>query len=72
MYSLLAMSKLSLNGRLIIQNFIEKLSGPVIGFYCYDMFAVETYQFYDFVMGWISNYFLIIELYNHVMSITSI
>ena len=49
-------------GRFKVHNFIERLSGPQIGFYCLDMFAVNNYKFFDYIIGWITNYLLIIDL----------
>ena len=64
MYSFLIRNnrKITTQTKLRIQNFIEKLSGPVIGIYCYDLFPMSNYEFYDFIASWAANYFLIIEL----------
>jgi hypothetical protein len=35
--------------RLKITSFIEKLCGPVIGYYCYNLFAFTNYEFYEYV-----------------------
>ena len=52
-----------LRHRLRVQSFIERLSGPEITFYCYDMFPMNSYEFYQFVCIAGSNYFLIMSLF---------
>ena len=46
--------------RLKIMRFIERLSGPEIGFYCYDLFPMTSYKFADYVLDSIASYFLIL------------
>jgi len=41
---------------------IEKLSGPVIGIYCLDIFPFTNYQFYLYISNCILNFLLIIGL----------
>ena len=53
--------KFSIKEKLKICSFIEKLSGPVIGFYCYDLFPMTSFEFYEYVINSIKMYFLIIE-----------
>jgi hypothetical protein len=48
-----------LQHRLKISAFIEKLCGPVIGYYCYDLFAFTNYEFYAFVAFVFFNYILL-------------
>ncbi len=53
---------ISVQYRLKISSFIEKLCGPVIGYYCYDFFAFTDYEFYQFVSFLFCNYFLLNDL----------
>ena len=55
-------SKMSLKKKLKIERFIERLSGPEIGFYCYDLFPINTYHFFDYLLDSIASYFLLINL----------
>ena len=50
------------NIKLKIMRFIERLSGPEIGFYCYDLFAMNSYNFTDYVFDSIVSYLLIIKM----------
>ena len=45
-----------------ILRFIERLSGPEIGFYCYDLFPMTSYHFTDYVLDSIASYFLILKI----------
>jgi len=45
--------------RLTIGLYIERLGGPPIATYCWDLFALTNYQFYQFVAGFTCNYFLV-------------
>ena len=49
--------------RLKLMSFMEKLSGPQIGFYCYDLFAMNSNGFYEYITIYVSNYFLIMSLF---------
>ena len=51
------------NEKLKIMSFIESLSGPVIGFYCYDLFPMTNYQLYKYLCVSAINYFLIMTLF---------
>jgi hypothetical protein len=59
--SMILSSEINLNYklRLKISGFIEKLAGPSIGFYCYDLFAFNSYNFYRFISNLIAFYFLL-------------
>jgi hypothetical protein len=48
--------------RLKICTFIEKLCGPVIGYYCYDLFPFTNYEFYRYVLVVSCNYILMNSL----------
>ena len=50
--------------RLKLMSFMEKLSGPQIGFYCYDLFAMNSNGFYEYITIYVSNYLLIISLFS--------
>ena len=45
-------------------SFVEKLSGPEIGYYCYDLFPMNNWEFYQYLYIAGSNYILIMNLFN--------
>ena len=47
-----------------ILSFVEKLSGPEIGYYCYDLFPMNNWEFYQYLYIAGSNYILIMNLFN--------
>ena len=49
--------------RLKLVTLIENLSGPDIGFYCYDLFPMNNHEFYEYVYIAGANYFLIMDLF---------
>jgi len=53
----------SLRMRLKILVFIERLSGPDIGFYCYDLFPMNNYEFYQYMYISGANYILLNTLF---------
>ena len=55
-------NQLPLKERLKTMEMIERLSGPDIGFYCYDLFPMNSYEFYIYVANCCKNYFLINSL----------
>ena len=55
--------RMNFKQRLKIMSFMEKLSGPQIGFYCYDLFAMNSNGFYEYITIYVSNYLLIISLF---------
>ena len=55
-------NQLPLKERLKTMEMIERLSGPDIGFYCYDLFPMNSYEFYIYVANCCKNYFLIESL----------
>jgi hypothetical protein len=57
--------------RLKICEFIEKLYGPVIGYYCYNFFAFTNYEFYEYVSIVSCNYFLMNSLIFNVWVIST-
>ena len=60
LYTLLCKKKFSMRNKLKILFFIENLSGLEIGFYCYDLFPINNYTFYEFTAGWAANYLLLV------------
>ena len=62
LYAFLIKNRVTIKQQLKILSLIEKLSGRDIGFYCYDLFPLNNYEFYEFVSGWAKNYFLILDL----------
>ena len=63
MYSLLNRVRTTTLVRIKVQVFVEKLSGPDIGFYCYDLFPMNNYEFFQYVYYAGANYFLIMSLF---------
>ena len=53
---------LALRRKLKIMGFIEKLSGPEIGFYCLDLFSMNNNRFQKYVANCAAMYFLILGL----------
>ena len=58
----MAENQLPLKQRLNTMEIIERLSGLDIGFYCYDLFIMNSYEFYEYVANCCKNYFLINSL----------
>ena len=63
-YSILLLrdNKIPLKFKLKFLRFIERLSGPEIGFSCSDLFTINSYNFADYVLDSMYSYFLIINL----------
>ncbi len=59
LYKFLVKNKCILKHELKITAFIEKLDGPIIGFYYYNLFAFTTYELYEYLAFVSSNYFLL-------------
>ena len=55
-------NKIPLKLKLKFLRFIERLSGPEIGFSCYNLFTINSYNFADYVLDSIASYCLIIKL----------
>ena len=55
-------SKMSIEKKLKVLQFIERLSGPGIGFHCYDLFPINTFNFADYALDTMASYCLIINL----------
>jgi len=54
---------LSVRDRLRVQAFIERLCGPAIGYYCYDLFPMNGYEFAQYLLISGANYLLIISMF---------
>ena len=63
LYSILMTRSLTYRQRLRIESMISRLSGPVIGFYCLDLFPINSYEFFQLIYIWGLNYFFIINLF---------
>ena len=61
--SILTTKRLRLMTKLKVISLSERLSGPLIGFYCYDLFPFTNYEFYIFCVNCVSNYILFMGLY---------
>ncbi len=55
--------RIPLSHRLKIMSFIEHLSEREIGFYCYDLFPMNNFEFYQYLCMSGVNYFLIMSLF---------
>jgi hypothetical protein len=59
LHTFLVSKKIPVQHKLKISAFIEKLCGPVIGYYCYDLFPFTNYEFYRYVSFVSINYILL-------------
>ena len=55
--------RMSFRQRWKLLSFIEKLSGSPIGFYCYDLFPMNSYEIYKYICIAGSNYILIMDFF---------
>ena len=62
LHRFMAENRLTIKQRLKTMEMIERLSGPDIGFYCYDLFPMNSYEFYIYVANCCKNYILINSL----------
>ena len=60
--SVLTRKRLRLMTKLKVISLAERLSGPLIGFYCYDLFPFTNYEFYLFCVNCVSNFILFMGL----------
>ena len=60
LYTFLFRVKVSTAQRMKIMAFIEKLSGPDIGFYCWELFPMNNYEYYQYVANCACTYFLVL------------
>jgi len=63
LYSILMTRSLTYRQRLRIESMISRLSGPVIGFYCLDLFPMNSYEFSQLILISVANYLFIIGLF---------
>ena len=63
-YKHLIRGNLSKRQRFKTMAFIEKLDGPDIGFYCWDLFPMNNFEFYLFVANCVKSYLLILTLFS--------
>ena len=59
LYTFLMNVKVSTAQKLKIINFIEKLNGSVIGFYCWNLFPMNNYYYSLYVVNCAATYILI-------------
>ena len=62
LYSFIIENKLSVNQKMKIQNFLERLSSHEVVFYCLDFFPMNNRRFFQFIMEVFMKYFLLIKL----------
>ena len=60
--SLVVTKSLNIMLKLKTMTLLEKLGGPLIGFYCLDLFPFDNYNFYLFIVNCVSNFMLFINL----------
>ena len=58
----MADNQLTRGQRLKMMSYIETLNGPDIGFYCLDLFPMNSYEFYLYISNCMRTYFLILSL----------
>ena len=56
-------NRLTFRQRWKLLAFIEKLSGPTIGYYCLDLFPLNSYELYQYLYIAGCNYFLIMNFF---------
>jgi len=60
LYKFLTEKHISIFHKLKIYSFIEKLSGPVIGFYCFDFFPFTNFELYQY-MAFVSISYILVN-----------
>jgi hypothetical protein len=55
-------TSIPLKHRLKLAHFLEKLAGPSIAVYCSNLFPLNNFEFYNFFIAVIYNFFLLINL----------
>ena len=61
--SILTTKRIGLMTKLKVISLSERLSGPLIGFYCNDLFPFTNYEFYLFCVNCVSNFILFMGLF---------
>ena len=64
-HSIICRHKLPISLKLKTVRLVERLSGRVIGFYCYDLFPFTNYEIYLFCVNCIMNFMLFMGLINN-------
>ena len=54
---------LTIRDKLFVQLFMERLSGPDIGFYCLDLFPMNNFKFAEYVINFFAIYVLLSEIF---------
>ena len=62
MFKFLIEHKIKIQDRIKLMQFIEKLSGPDIGFHCWNLFPMNNYTFHQYVANCALTYLLILSL----------
>ena len=62
--SLIARKRMSLRLKFKTLSLIERLSGPLIGIYCYDLFPFTNEEIYLFIVNCVSNFTLLIGIFD--------
>ena len=70
LYRFLIENNSSINEKMKIQNFIGHLSRQEIGFYCLDIFQMNSAMFFTFITQVFIQYFLIIKFHSKIESKT--
>ena len=66
LYKFLIGNPMPINVRFKVMQFIEKLIGPDIGFYCWNNFPMNNYTFCQYLAYCMGMYILILNLYNKI------
>ena len=66
LYSFVAMNKLNLKSQLKFQIFIERLSGPPIGYYCLNLFPMNNFELYKYISYVAMNHILILSNFGNL------
>ncbi len=63
LFSIMARKGIELKLKFKVLGLIEKLSGPVIGIYCFNLFPFTNYEMYLFYVNCVKNFMLFITLF---------
>jgi hypothetical protein len=61
--SLITSTSIPIELRLKLAHFLEKLAGPSIAVYCSNLFPLNNFEFYNFFIAVIYNFFLLINIF---------
>jgi len=62
LFSIIVKKPTGLALKLKVSGLIEKLSGPTIGFYCFELFPFTNYEFYLYITNCVKNFILFMDL----------